>query len=105
MPNRVDFGAKDPGATTLLGFDFTSQLLPNGETILTASFNVTVWTGSDPSPNSMISGVPLVGTPAVLQRFAGGVNGTVYKLECTVTTSLSQTLVLVGYLSVDADPL
>lgn len=102
MGSRVTFGAKYAGETVLLPFDFTSRLSP-GETISTEAVTASVYSGSDPTPNGIVQGAPSVSGAIVKQAITGGVVGVVYELLCTVTTSLSQTLELSGYLPLVTD--
>jgi hypothetical protein len=95
---------KPLGATIKQVFDFISALAV-GETISTASVAATVWSGVDATPGSLVSGAASISGTKVTQTLTGGVAGTIYKLVCTVTTSASQTLQLVGYLVVLRDPM
>lgn len=97
--NRQEFAPKYPGATRTAGFNFTSDLA-SGETISTAVVTCTVYSGTDASPSSMISGSDTISGAVVTQLITGGVVGNVYELLCTITTSLGQTLTKPGYLAV-----
>jgi hypothetical protein len=99
---RVILQSKKLGETVFQNIDFISQLGVN-ETILTATCTCNVYTGTDPSPSSMIDGVALVTGTVVSQLVTGGVVGTIYELLASVTTSLGQTLELSGYLAVVPD--
>jgi hypothetical protein len=84
-------------------FDFISSLQP-GETISTQVVTASVYSGLDPSPASIISGAASVeSTTQVWQLITGGVVGVIYKLLCTVTTSLGQTLQQAAFLAVIPD--
>jgi hypothetical protein len=73
-------------------FDFTSQLAV-GETLTTQAVTASVYSGLDPNPAALISGAAsVVNLTQVQQLLTGGVVGVIYKLLCTVTTSLGQTL-------------
>lgn len=99
---RVEFPAKLLGETVTLTFDFTSRM-GAAETISTQSVAASVFSGTDASPSSMVSGAASVSGKVVSQNITGGTLGVVYELLCTITTSLSQTLQLSAYLPVVQD--
>jgi len=103
MPGgRILLAPKAQGETcfTSSPFDFIS-CLQEGETISTVSVSATVYSGLDSNPSAILSGLPtLVNGTQVRQLITGGVNGVTYELDCTVTTSLGQTLIQSGLLSV-----
>ena len=81
------------GATSQLEppFDF-SLYMDAGETLLTATVVSSVYSGVDPTPSAIRSGSPVIDGNRVDQMMRGGVEGCVYELLCTATTSLGQTL-------------
>jgi hypothetical protein len=81
-------------------FDF-SLSLDAGETLLTARVTSTVYTGVDPTPSAIRSGSPVIDGNRVEQVMRGGVEGCVYDLLCTVTTSLGQTLQQATYFYIE----
>lgn len=83
----------------LFSFNY-SPVLAVGETILTAECTIQVKDGSDPNPSAIMVGSPAISGPVVVQRISGGLSGVIYRLEMTVTTSLTNTYTLVGDLSV-----
>jgi hypothetical protein len=99
---RVVLSPKKLGETKLIPMDFISKL-GVGETILSASANIGVYSGTDPSPGAMLLGPIGVSGSIAAQYVTGGVVGTVYELLYTVVTSAGQTLELSGYLSVAPD--
>jgi hypothetical protein len=99
---RIIIPAKKLGETVILPFDFISKLQPS-ETILSATCVVSVYTGTDPSPSSMISGVPMISGTVVNQLVTGGVLGVIYDILARATTSLSQVIELSGYLALVPD--
>lgn len=99
MPSRQDFSPKLQGETITLTFEFVSDLAP-GETISTQVVSCSVWSGTDASPSSVISGSASASSTRVTQKVTAGVTGVVYQLLCTITTSLAQTLQQSGYLAV-----
>lgn len=94
---------KTPGTTQKVVFDFISNLAV-GETISTQSVVATVWSGVDANPSAIVSGAATASGTKVTQAITGGAAGTIYKLVCTITTSASQTLQMLAYLAVVADP-
>jgi len=100
--NRIIIPAKRQGETLNQQFDFLSQLAV-GETISTKVTTCTVFTGVDASPSSVINGAASNSGSIVTQSITGGIVGVVYILVCTITTSLSQTIKLAGYLYVEPD--
>lgn len=90
------------GETEILTFDFTSRLA-SGETISTATTTASVYSGTDAAPSSIVSGGSTITGQKVTQAITAGVLGVTYELLCTITTSLSQTLQLSGYLTVIPD--
>jgi len=98
MP-RVILNTKAVNVTRFDEFNFLSYLA-SGETILTATVAVSTYSGTDTSPNSLISGSTTISGAVVKQKFTGGVVGVIYAAMCTITTSLGQTLQLGAYLAV-----
>lgn len=102
MTDRVELQPKLVGATQTYQFDFAS-LLAQGETISTQTVAATVYSGTDASPSSIISGSATASGTIVSQKITAGTLGVIYQLKCTITTSASQTLVLTGYLAIIPD--
>lgn len=100
--SRVTFEGKLSGETLTLTFDFTSRLAA-GETISTASTVASVYSGTDPSPSSLINGPAIASGQKVTQSVIGGVLGVTYELLCSITTSGSQLLQLSGFLTIVPD--
>lgn len=99
---RVDFSPKLLGEIYNVSFDFTSRLI-SGETLSTQIVAASVYSGTDASPSSLISGAASASGAVATQKITGGTVGVIYELKCTVTTSAGQTLVLVGLLPVISD--
>ena len=99
MPSTgSDFTPRDVGEQCLLSIDFGSNLGP-GETLASATAQILLLTGTDPSPSSRLVGLPLITGTIVSQlvTFAGltmtdASPRNYYRLIITVTTSMSQTL-------------
>jgi len=83
----------------LFTFDFSS-ILTSTETISTASCTVQVKDGTDSNPNNIKVGSPAISGTKVVQRITGGLNGVIYRLEMTITTSLTNVYTLVGDVAV-----
>ena len=99
---RVSFNAKLTGETVIETFDFTSRLT-TAETISTASVTASVYSGTDASPNAIVSGSATISGKTVTQAITAGTLGVTYLLVCTITTSLSQILELAAYLPIVPD--
>lgn len=80
-------------------FDF-SQILASGETILSTSMAVEVKEGTDSNPSAILLGVPLVNGMLVAQRIYGGLDQVTYRLELSITTSLTNVYTAVADLPV-----
>ena len=98
MPRAV-IPSKYVGVTINATFDFTSQLAI-GETISTQSCTCSVYSGTDASPSSVISGSASASGTVVTQKLTGGVLGVIYNVLCTITTSVGQTLQQDGLLAI-----
>lgn len=97
--NRITLPAKRVADQENVPFDFTSNL-GEGETLSSATVTSTVYSGTDASPSSMISGSASVSGGIATQLIIGGVEGVVYEIVCTALTTNGQTLVLPGFLAV-----
>ncbi len=80
-------------------FDF-SPAMGTGETITTASSTALVVSGTDASPTSILQGGPVVSGQQVGQRIYAGLDGVIYRIQMTVITSASNTLVLLADLQI-----
>ena len=90
---------KFSGETLNPPFNFLAQLT-SGETISTQAVTATVYSGTDTTPQAVLSGAATVSGAVVTQRITGGTEGVIYKLLCTVTTSLSRTLQQATYFAI-----
>lgn len=97
------FNPKLLGETSILTWDWASRLPDPSVTISTAVVTATVYSGTDASPSSMISGSASISGKNVTQKVTGGTLGVVYELLCTITTSDGQTLQMPGFLAVTPD--
>ncbi len=96
--SRLVLPAKAIGETVRYELDFLSQLA-SGETISTVTVTCSVFAGDDDAPEDLILGLPWYSSTRVYQRVTGGTAGVIYLLTATITTSLSQTLVMYAYLA------
>jgi len=95
--SRQIIEGKSVSETVTLAFSFLSHLA-TGETISSASTTATVYSGTDASPSSLISGAASISGSTVSQKVTGGTLGVTYILVCSAVTSLGQTLQISGYL-------
>ena len=96
--SRLVLPAKAIGETVRYELDLLSQLA-TGETISTVTVTCSVFAGDDDAPEDLILGLPWYSSTRVYQRVTGGTAGVIYLLTATITTSLSQTLVMYAYLA------
>ena len=102
MPNKSIQPSKFTGSTKSFLWDFLSDLAVS-ETLSTATVTISVYSGTDASPGSMISGAASISGSQVSQKLTGGVLGVIYEALCTVTTSLGQTLEQSSFIAVVPD--
>lgn len=74
-----------------------------GETVATAASNMSVASGVDATPTTMLSGLPSISGSIVSQKVIGGSPGVIYKLSTSIRTSLNNILVLESKLAVLSD--
>lgn len=99
LMTKVVLGSKQSGETKKYIFDFTSNLSV-GETISSASAVAAVYSGTDSSPSSVISGSASTSGAQVTQTLTAGTEGVIYTITCTALTSASQTIKQTGFLAV-----
>jgi len=80
-------------------FDF-SPVLGSTETLSTATCTVTVKSGTDPTPSAIKVGSPSISGTKATQRIYNGLDGVIYRIEMTVTTSLTNVYTIVADLQV-----
>jgi len=95
------FSYKITSESELFTFDF-SQVLTPSETISTATCAIIVMNGTDPNANSMLYGSTIIVNKTASQRVNSGVSEVTYRLQMTITTSIGNTYVGLGDLSVYA---
>lgn len=98
--NQLTFPAKAVGETQPYVVNFSDRL-QFGESINGAAVAISVFSGTDPTPNSLLSGVATYDSSGnVTQVLTGGVIGVVYNVVYTVTGTNSHNYVKVGQLAV-----
>jgi len=104
--------AMDLGEVDDIPFNFTEDMVP-GETISSAAITCETLTGTDGSPQSMVTGSPLIGTIStagvftesasggvVLQRFTAQARDVSYAIRCIAILSSGRKLTAAGELPV-----
>ena len=99
MPRTlVDFSGMDPTETKNVSFEFTqgqtTSPLGAGEIVTSVTFQISVITGTDPTPTSRLLGSPVIepGGLIVTQKVGTLQPGVVYEIGATAVTSEAQTL-------------
>jgi hypothetical protein len=105
MPlTQQDFAPRVIGERPILALDFINNLYI-GETIATASWSLSVLSGSDSQPGIRVVGTAGISGSVVSQLFdfatATIASGTRYLLECEIVTSLGETLIGVSHVIVN----
>ena len=95
---------KTIGETRVQQFNFLSQMAVN-ETLTSAVVTCVVWSGVDSNPSAVLSGSATATTPTAYQKITGGVEGTIYLLTCTGTTSQGNHPVVQTYVPIVSNPL
>ena len=97
--SRIVQPPKFQSSSVLYSWDFTS-LLQFSEIIGSAFIDVSVYSGTDPIPYIILSGLPSISGNVVSQLITGGVEGVIYNVDCSAVTSLGQTLIISSYISI-----
>lgn len=100
MTSRKIFATKRVSETKKLTFDFLSELGVS-ETISNASVSASVYSGTDATPSSIVSGSASISGSVVTQAITAGTAGVQYILACSATTSAGQILIITAYLTVE----
>ena len=83
---RVVVPPKIVSETRIDQLDYSSQL-PAGVVVSSATGSSSVYSGTDPSPSSIIASVTTTGLQYVYVKVTGGVLGTIYQLNVLATCS------------------
>lgn len=107
MPSggRTVLPSKKVGETFTAVFDFASSLNVTGagETISGAAVTISVYSGTDAAPNSVLNGAASISGSQILQSLTAGTAGVIYSIVAQATTSTSQVLQMNALLAVEAD--
>ena len=88
MTREIVLPAKNVSEELAIVFPFQDQM-QFGEAILGSFVEVSVFTGTDPTPASILSGVSsTINTFNVQQIIVDGLPGVIYQLVCVVSCSL-----------------
>lgn len=82
-------------------FDFTDVLSESGDGISTATWTMTVFKGTDASPQNMVSGSESISGTVVSQLLIDGTEGVTYLCECEIVTDGSPAQTLHGIALLD----
>lgn len=89
-----DYDVADAGESQVYGIDFRNDMSAS-DTIVSVIFELTVASGTDPSPSSRLDGGPTIySRTVVLQRVSDLISGVTYIIKATVQTSQDNTIVL-----------
>lgn len=104
--NQLIFPAKAVGELNPYVVNFSDRL-QFGESINGASVAITVFSGTDPNPNALLSGAATYDASGnVTQNLTGGLSGVIYNVTFIITGTNSHNYVKVGQLAVisNSDP-
>ena len=90
---------KRPLEKTRATFDYTS-ILPAGEYFTTAVFHSSVYSGTDPNPLALVQEIPTVNKSSIELVIEGGLEGSIYAINCSATSQLGNEYQLGTYLVV-----
>lgn len=101
MALRADLPNLLAGEIANVTFDFAGRLA-SGETISTQAVVAALYSGTDASPTSLVTGSASASGSIVTQKLTtvGRTLGAIYELTCTITTSAGQTLLLKGFTAI-----
>lgn len=90
----ITWKPKHPAEERIATFDFAAEL-PAG-TSITGDPEVTIslLSGTDPAPGSVLFGPPQVQGTKVLQAFLGGIDGARYLMQCKITKAPSMEVIV-----------
>jgi len=92
-----DFEPMDTGETKDLSFDFSGEL-GDCDSVTSATWSISVVTGTDASAATRLSGDPTITCGSkVTQRHTTLQDGVRYRTQCTATTRNGETLILYSH--------
>ena len=86
--STVTADTKLQGEDIILVIDFLSRLLP-GESVQTCASTISVLSGGDSNPTTMIPLLPAISGSSVHQQVIDGIAGNIYLVSIAVRTSLN----------------
>ena len=95
----TSIGPKDAAETKIVEFPFANEL-GAGETIASVTVLISVSSGTDAAPASMLSSAAVTSGASVLQRITGGIVGVTYHLRAIVTANTGTVHVVAADLKV-----
>lgn len=98
---RSEFDSKDPAGAQIASFVCADEM-GGGETINSVAVTISVLSGVDSSPASMLYQAATISGSTVFQPFRGGIDGVTYLLRAEITLSSGRVLVGAGVLPVKA---
>lgn len=100
---RIVLPSKKSGETIQLLFDMTSAIPPTAS-LTSCSSSCSVYSGTDPNPSAVLSGLPGVSPDGkgVLQTVIGGVAGVIYQLLITGNANNGNVIQQSGLLAIEA---
>lgn len=95
----ITLSSKENGETVSISADF-GAIIGSGETIASATLDVTVLRGTDPDVGSMASGAVVIDGDTASRLIGDGVTGVDYLVTAIATTDAGQVLKITGILPV-----
>jgi hypothetical protein len=89
------FSNKDPQETVLISFDFSNLFVDTAEAISSVVWSVETFSGTDASPNAILSGNGSFNASITSHLITAGLNGVTYHIHAIATTN-KQILKLTG---------
>ena len=93
----ADYSPADNPENELYGLDFVNDL-PVGDSITGGVVNLTLYSGTDPSPSSHLAGGFSVNGTAVVQRIRGLIAGNIYTFNVVVSTQQGNNISLFAHI-------
>jgi hypothetical protein len=98
IPTRL--ADKDPAEEVLVTFDFSDGATVVSDPVVGSHVRWSGTTPPDSAPSAVLSGPPIVVGALVYQKVVGGSDMTDYSLDCLVTTSTGDKLLIPAILPV-----
>jgi len=88
------------GEAPFIPFDFISGMESPSEVLVSATVTCKLYSGTDPSPQSIVIGAATVQGTLAIQKCLPTIVGNIYDLTCTAITNGGQVLILDTYLAI-----